>query len=37
MTLQFWNVYNYIARNWYEFEYGQIEDRERWYYLRPGA
>ncbi len=29
---QWWNVYNYIARQWYENEYGQIEQDERWYH-----
>lgn len=30
---RFWNVYNHLARNWYEYEYGQVEEHERWYYL----
>jgi hypothetical protein len=30
MPPEWWRVYNYIARNWYEQEYGT--DRPRWYY-----
>ena len=28
---EFWRVYSYIAKNWYEGEYGKIEIRDRWY------
>jgi len=31
MPDKFWNVYNYLARNWYEQEYGQVETPDRWY------
>ena len=31
MPDRFWNVYNYIAGLWYETEYGQVEDKDRWY------
>jgi hypothetical protein len=30
MPKEFWKVYNYVARNWYEREYGV--DTPRWYY-----
>ena len=28
----FWHVYNYVAGKWYETEYGQVEDADRWYH-----
>jgi hypothetical protein len=27
-----WHVYCYVARQWYETEYGQVEWADRWYY-----
>lgn len=30
-TPTFWDVYNYIAAQWYATEYGQVEDVNRWY------
>ncbi len=31
MPQRFWNVYSHVARSWYELEYGQIEQPDRWY------
>ena len=28
----FWRVYNYVARQWYETEYGLAAVRERWHH-----
>jgi len=32
MPQAFWRVNNYIARQWYEQEYGKVEFDERWYW-----
>lgn len=32
MTSEFWQVYNYVARQWYDTEYGQVEAKNRWYH-----
>ncbi len=32
MRKEFWRVYNHVARQWYEREYGMVEPAERWYY-----
>ena len=32
MPERFWNVYNHIAKGWYETEYGLVEDADRWYH-----
>jgi hypothetical protein len=32
MPDKFWSVYNYVARQWYETEYGQIEQAQRIYH-----
>lgn len=29
-TKNFWSVYNYVARQWYETEYG-VNDATNWY------
>lgn len=31
MPPAFWRVYNYVALNWYELEYGAVEPSQRWY------
>lgn len=28
----FYRVYNYIAKRWYELEYGKVKDADRWYH-----
>lgn len=32
MPAEFWRVYNYVARQWYETEHGKVEPRDRWYH-----
>ena len=31
MPAEFWRVYNYLALQWFETEYGRIAESERWY------
>ncbi len=31
MPSPFWRVYNYVARQWYDVEYGRVELSDRWY------
>lgn len=30
--MTFWDVYNHVARNWYELEHGQVERHNSWYH-----
>lgn len=32
MPHKFWNIYNYVARQWYEEEMGKVEFQDRWYW-----
>jgi len=32
MPKGFWKVYGYVARQWYDVEYGAVEPRDRWYH-----
>jgi hypothetical protein len=32
LSPEFWRVYNYVARQWYETEYGVVAVPERWYH-----
>jgi hypothetical protein len=33
MPEKFWHVYNYLARQWYETEYGKVPYMDRYYGL----
>lgn len=33
MPEEFWHVYNYLARQWYETEYGKVPYMDRYYGL----